>query len=256
MVTSLAYRWKQEGAKPCSSSPAPPGASARRSSTACSSGSPPSRSGSASATSATRGAGRAWRACPRGRLHRPGHLAHAFEGAEQVLVISASIRGDGAITANHAALDAAHAAGRGSSTPATGRGGDSLFDAARARAARGDLAAGVPFVALRNGFYAHARAVRGRGARRAGRRAEDGRSLDAHEDLARGAIALTRRAGRVTPADGARHAGPGAVAGAGVRARRRVCPTTSGGAAMSGAAAAVVEFTLGMFRAARAARSR
>src|SRR6478609_9762844 len=41
----------------------------------------------------------------------PATLRHAFERAERVLVISASIRGDGAAAANIAAVDAARAAG-------------------------------------------------------------------------------------------------------------------------------------------------
>ena len=108
-----------------------------------------------------------------GRLHRSGTLAHAFEGAEQVLVISASIRGDGAITANHAALDAARAAGAhrilytshqaAAPTPSSTRSG--VHAAAEAHLA----ASVVPFVALRNGFYAaRSNGSRARRARAAG----------------------------------------------------------------------------------------
>src|SRR5690348_16560764 len=46
-----------------------------------------------------------------GDFTRPETLAHAFEGVETALIISASIRGAGATRANIAAIDAAHAAG-------------------------------------------------------------------------------------------------------------------------------------------------
>ena len=148
----------------------------------------------------------------------PGTLAHAFEGAEQVLVISASIRGDGAITANHAALDAAHAAGAHRfSTPATRpRRPDSLFDPQRVHAAaEAHLAElGVPFVALRNGFYASTLERFAGEARASGRLVapEDGPfSWTAHADLAEVAALrddLLSAGGRHAAADGARHAGP------------------------------------------------
>jgi uncharacterized protein YbjT (DUF2867 family) len=43
----------------------------------------------------------------------PAGLAHAFEGADRILIISAAIRGPGALAANVAAIDAAIAAGAG-----------------------------------------------------------------------------------------------------------------------------------------------
>ena len=132
----------------------------------------------------------------------PGTLAHAFEGAEQVLVISASIRGDGAITANHAALDAAHAAGahRILYTSHQAAAADSLFDPQRVHAAaEAHLAElGVPFVALRNGFYASTLERFAGEARASGRLVapEDGPfSWTAHEDLAEvAALAMTSSA--------------------------------------------------------------
>jgi len=47
----------------------------------------------------------------RGDFTEPATLQHAFEGADQVLLVSAAIRGSDAVTANIAAIDAAHAAG-------------------------------------------------------------------------------------------------------------------------------------------------
>jgi len=87
----------------------------------------------------------------------PGSLAHAFEGADQVLVVSASIRGADAVAANVAAIDAARSAGAGrilyTSHQAASR--DSLFPPQLAHAATEEHLArlGVPFTALRNGFY-------------------------------------------------------------------------------------------------------
>ncbi|MEH0928956.1 NmrA family NAD(P)-binding protein [Micromonospora sp. CPCC 205558] len=88
----------------------------------------------------------------------PATLEHAFEGADTVLVVSAAIRGNAAIAANCAAIDAAHAAGAKrilyTSHQAASR--DSLFAAQPTHAATEEHLAGlgVPFTALRNGFYA------------------------------------------------------------------------------------------------------
>ncbi|MCG5451226.1 NmrA family NAD(P)-binding protein [Micromonospora hortensis] len=88
----------------------------------------------------------------------PATLGHAFEGADKVLIVSAAIRGSGAFVANRAAIDAARAAGAGrilyTSHQAASR--DSLFAAQPTHAATEEHLAGlgVPFTALRNGFYA------------------------------------------------------------------------------------------------------
>ena len=93
-----------------------------------------------------------------GDFTEPATLAHAFEGAQKVLVVSASIRGDGAVTANRAAVDAARAAGaeRILYTSHQAASEDSLFPAQLTHAATEQHLAGlgVPFTALRNGFYA------------------------------------------------------------------------------------------------------
>ncbi|MET7375650.1 NmrA family NAD(P)-binding protein [Micromonospora arida] len=88
----------------------------------------------------------------------PATLGHAFEGADKVLIVSAAIRGPGAFVANRAAIDAARAAGASrilyTSHQAASR--DSLFAAQPTHAATEEHLAGlgVPFTALRNGFYA------------------------------------------------------------------------------------------------------
>lgn len=88
----------------------------------------------------------------------PGSLARAFEGADQVLIVSASIRdGDVAVAANRAAVDAARAAGakRVLYTGHQAAAHDSVFPPMRVHAATEDYLAesGTPFTVLRNGFY-------------------------------------------------------------------------------------------------------
>jgi len=88
----------------------------------------------------------------------PATLRHAFEGASQVLVVSAAIRGKGAVTANLAAIDAACAAGAShvlyTSHQAASK--DSLFPPQITHAVTEEHLARqrVAFTALRNGFYA------------------------------------------------------------------------------------------------------
>ncbi|GAA1581537.1 NAD(P)H-binding protein [Actinoplanes couchii] len=93
----------------------------------------------------------------RGDFTDPATLTHAFEGADQVLVISAAIRGAGAVDANLAAIDAAVAAGarRILYTSHQGAAKDSLFPPmiTHARTEQHLAATGVPWLALRNGFY-------------------------------------------------------------------------------------------------------
>ena len=87
----------------------------------------------------------------------PVSLKHAFEGADQVLVVSASIRGSGAVEANLAAIDAAQPAGakRILYTSHQASSKDSLFPPMLTHSAVEEHLArlGVPFTALRNGFY-------------------------------------------------------------------------------------------------------
>ena len=133
----------------------------------------------------------------------PDSLAYAFEGADQVLVISAAIRGGGAFDANRAAIDAATAAGVGRVlyTSHQAASADSLFPPQRVHAATEHHLAGqgVPFTALRNGFYANALGIHLDSALSTGRIVvpEDGPvSWTAHEDLAEAAaIALVEGEG-------------------------------------------------------------
>lgn len=93
-----------------------------------------------------------------GEFTAPDSLAHAFAGAQQVLVISAAIRGSEAVTANLAAIDAARDAGaeRVLYTSHQASSENSLFppQITHARTEEHLAGLGVPFTALRNGFYA------------------------------------------------------------------------------------------------------
>ncbi|GAA4238187.1 NAD(P)H-binding protein [Actinomadura meridiana] len=93
-----------------------------------------------------------------GDFTEPDTLKHAFEGAQRVLVVSASIRGDGALAANTAAIDAAREAGaqRILYTSHQAASPTSLFPPQRVHAATEAYLKqqGVPYTALRNGFYA------------------------------------------------------------------------------------------------------
>lgn len=93
-----------------------------------------------------------------GDFTEPGGLQHAFEGAERVLVVSAAIRGSGAFTANSAAVDAAREAGaqRIVYTSHQAASPTSLFSPQKVHAATEEHLErqGVPYTALRNGFYA------------------------------------------------------------------------------------------------------
>lgn len=126
----------------------------------------------------------------------PATLEYAFEGADQVLVISAAIRGGGAIEANIAAIDAAVAAGAKrvvyTSHQAASR--NSLFNPAVTHAATEHhlQQLSVPFTSLRHGFYATTLSHYIAGAVETGRVTvpQDGPvSWNAHADLAEAAAA-------------------------------------------------------------------
>ncbi|HYZ57805.1 MAG TPA: NAD(P)H-binding protein [Streptosporangiaceae bacterium] len=88
----------------------------------------------------------------------PASLAHAFEGASKVLIVSTDSTGEAAVRRHCTAIEAAAAAGakRILYTSHMGSNPSSPFapmpDHAAAEAALRDC--GVPFTALRNGFYA------------------------------------------------------------------------------------------------------
>lgn len=83
---------------------------------------------------------------------------HAFEGAEQLLLVSLDRTGEECVSGHRAAIDAAVKAkvGRILYTSQMGAAHDSRFQACRDHARTEDLlrATGLPWTALRNGFYA------------------------------------------------------------------------------------------------------
>ncbi|MGW2479283.1 NmrA family NAD(P)-binding protein [Streptomyces sp. NPDC001571] len=93
-----------------------------------------------------------------GSFTDPAGLAHAFEGATQVLIVSVDKMGDECVQQHRTAIEAAVAAGarRILYTSQMGSSAASHFQACRDHAATEDKlrACGVPFTALRNGFYA------------------------------------------------------------------------------------------------------
>jgi uncharacterized protein YbjT (DUF2867 family) len=135
----------------------------------------------------------------RGDFDDPRSLAHSFEGASQVLVVSANALGDTAVRLNRTAIEAAKAAGarRILYTSHMGSSPDSLFPPmhthAETEAALQEL--GVSFTSLRNGFYLSSAAMHLQRALDTGELAvpEDGPvAWAAHADLAEvAALALT-----------------------------------------------------------------
>ncbi|MFG1919153.1 NmrA family NAD(P)-binding protein [Micromonospora sp. NPDC048898] len=204
-----------------------------------------------------------------GDFTEPTTLRHAFEGAEKVLVVSAAIRGSGAVTANLAAIDAAHAAGAKrilyTSHQAASR--DSLFPAQLTHAATEEHLAGlgVPFTALRNGFYASTLSFAIGTALETGQLvapADGPVSWTAHADLAEAAaVALTEDGaldGVTAPLTAPEMLDLEAVAGVlsaitGRTVRRVVADDDQwrADAIARGLPAAAADFTLGMYRAAR-----
>ncbi len=94
----------------------------------------------------------------RGDFTDPDSLASAFEGAAQVLIVSANATGDEAVAQHSAAIDAARDAGaqRVLYTSHQAARADSHFAPMPDHAATEEHLSklGVPFTALRNGFYA------------------------------------------------------------------------------------------------------
>ena len=206
----------------------------------------------------------------RGDFTDPATLTAAFEGAGTVLVVSAAIRGDDAVRANVAALDAARAAGarRILYTSHQAASHDSLFPPMRTHAATEDHLAGlgVPFTALRNGFYATTLGHHVAGALETGELVlpKDGPvSWTAHADLAdAAAAALTGSAGGLdgvtaplTATELLDFDDVAALLGdlTGRPVTRVVVDDADWRAAAvdRGMPAAAADFTLGMFRAAR-----
>jgi NAD(P)H dehydrogenase (quinone) len=94
----------------------------------------------------------------RGDFTDTASLAHAFEGASQVLIVSVDKMGDETVKEHRAAIDGAVAAGarRILYTSQMGASPSSRFQACRDHAATEDYlrASGVPFTSLRDGFHA------------------------------------------------------------------------------------------------------
>ena len=95
----------------------------------------------------------------RGDYADPGSLPGAFEGADQLLLVSSNDPDADAVSLHRAAIDAAAAVGVGRIlyTSHQGAGDDSPFTPARVHAATERILAesGVAWTSLRNGFYAH-----------------------------------------------------------------------------------------------------
>ncbi len=143
----------------------------------------------------------------RGDFADPTTLTGAFEGATQVLIVSASVTGDVAVAQHGAAIAAARDAGaqRVLYTSHQAACADSLFAPMPDHAAtEGQLSRiGVPFTSLRNGFYANTVL------RLLGRALETGElvapadgpvSWTAHADLAEAAAIILAEEGRFTGA--------------------------------------------------------
>jgi NAD(P)H dehydrogenase (quinone) len=139
----------------------------------------------------------------RGDFAEPAGLAHAFEGAEQVLIVSTDSTGDSAVAGHRAAISAAVTAGarRVLYTSHMGAGPASLFEPMVDHAATEEAMrdAGVAYTALRNGFYATSAVMMLGDAVRTGRliAPQDGPvSWTAHADLAEAAALVLADEGR------------------------------------------------------------
>ncbi|WP_037577545.1 SDR family oxidoreductase [Phaeacidiphilus oryzae] len=93
-----------------------------------------------------------------GSFDDPASLAHSFADAEQLLLVSLDRTGAECVDGHRAAIDAAVRAGAGRIlyTSQMGAAHDAHFQACRDHAETEDLlrATGLPWTALRNGFYA------------------------------------------------------------------------------------------------------
>lgn len=207
-----------------------------------------------------------------GDFARPETLAHAFEGASQVLIVSSNARAYGGdpLAQQDAAISAARTAGvrRIVYTSHMGAGTASAFPPMRDHAAAEEMlaASGVPWTSLRNGFYASTVPHMIGDAESSGVIAapQDGKvSWTAHADLAAAAAEILLRQ------DGLEGPTPPLTAGEaldlddiatiladlhGRPIRREVLADDAHAAAMAarGAPPAVVDITTSMYRAARA----
>ena len=131
----------------------------------------------------------------KGDFAEPASLLPAFEGAEQVLILSVNKMGEEAVRQHENAIGAARNAGVKRILYTSHRGADpsSAFAPCRDHAATEALleVSGVPYVCLRNGFYAESALLQMGGIRETGKIAlpEDGPvSWTARADLAEAAV--------------------------------------------------------------------
>ncbi|MEV1022080.1 NAD(P)H-binding protein [Streptomyces sp. NPDC050264] len=205
----------------------------------------------------------------RGDFTEPATLAHAFEGAEQVLLVSADSTGESAVAGHRAAISAAVTAGarRVLYTSHMGASPTSPFapmpDHAATEQALRD--AGIAHTVLRNGFYATSAVMMLGDAVRTGRliAPQDGPvSWTAHADLAEAAALVLADEGRfdgptpaLTGADSLDLADIAALASdiAGRHIERVVVPDEEyrAGLLAHGVPAAQADLLVGLFEAAR-----
>jgi NAD(P)H dehydrogenase (quinone) len=138
-----------------------------------------------------------------GSFDDPASLVHSFEGAEQLLLVSLDRTGEECVTGHRTAIDAAVTArvGRILYTSQMGAARDSRFQACRDHAQTEDLlrSTGLPWTALRNGFYAASAMLFLETARHTGDIAlpADGPvAWTGHDDLAEAAAAILAGEGR------------------------------------------------------------
>ena len=207
----------------------------------------------------------------RGDFDDPASLRHAFEGAEQVLIVSsnAAARGGDPLVQHRGAIDAARAVGarRVLYTSHMGANARSAFPPMRTHAATEAMLAGsgVAWTALRNGFYAESGVdLLGDGLETgvAAAPADGPVSWTTHDDLAEAAAIALTDAGRfdgptppLTGAEALDLADLAAVASEvlGRHVRREVISDDELRARMAARHApdAAADMTLGLFAAAR-----
>lgn len=134
----------------------------------------------------------------KGDFADPASLREAFDGAEQVLIVSGTAMGADGVRQHGNAIQAAKSAGAGRIlyTSHQGKGPASIFVPTKENHVPTDALlaeCGVPYVSLQNGFYAESALFQLRGMRETGKLAlpEDGPvSWTARADLAEAAVAV------------------------------------------------------------------
>ena len=204
----------------------------------------------------------------RGDFDDPVSLAHSFDGADRLLLVSAPRHGEAAIAAHRVAIDAARDAGVGRLFYTSHVGADALspFPPAVTHAATEVMLreSGIAFTALRNGFYADTPLRLVRGAAESGVLrvpADAPVSWTMHRDLAPGIAALLMDAAVDIPAinltagqamDMAELAEAGRrILGRAIRHEQITDEDFTADLVANGAPAIAVTMTLGIFLASR-----